>query len=100
MGCSCIGFNNCPVSGRPSGNPDPSRWERLDCQRFPNAFVLKVRYLDATNFGGVKILVFEGPYRHIAPMDPHFQEGPDSPVARFIHTDYGWLLALRLAVSL
>ena len=103
MGCFKL-YKGCSVTpSAPTGNPDPTRWTLLDRAIFDNGVVLKVKYTDATNFGGVKILVFRGTTRSDPSnrLDPHFQEDdPDSPIARFVPTDEGWLLACDLATSL
>ena len=81
-------------------NPSPSRWELLDLLRFKRSYVMKVRYLDATNFEGVKILVYQGKYIPKSVRDPHFDERDESLVARFRPTEDGWTLAVALAKQL
>jgi len=72
---------------------------------YNRAYVLKVRYLDATNFEGVKIMVYRGKFpgrsRLVgSPLDPHFRPGGGSPVARFRPDDEGERLANKLAEGL
>jgi hypothetical protein len=63
--------------------------------------VLKVRYLDCTNFEGVKVMVYRGQFTTLPTMlDPHFSESWDSPIARFKPDAEGIGLAKMLAESL
>jgi len=98
--CSCGGPAAAPAS--PYGNPDPKRFEILEVFGVGRISVLKVRYPDAKNFEGVKVLV----YRHnldfvrVQPeLDPHFCDNDScvSPFARFAPTDEGWTMACDLA---
>jgi hypothetical protein len=86
----------------PAPNPDPKRWELLEVKEFPHAFVLKVHYFDATNFEGVKVMVYEGEYISGTPtrLDPHFAEKGFSPIARFRPDERGWQLACLFAEAL
>lgn len=98
-------FKNCSLDyaagPAPAPNPDPKRWELLEVHPFRRAYVLVVRYLDCTNFEGVKVMVFRGKYRPgRRKLDPHFSEDAGSPVARFRPDKEGKLLAIRLAESL
>lgn len=103
MGCWIPGFARCPVGRGPAPDPQPSRWELIDifCQK--HSHVLRVRYPDATNYGGVKILVYNfsiatRPYDwEDRALDPHFQSCHPGPVARFEPNDIGWKRAMRLA---
>lgn len=104
MGVSLIGrkcwlqeFSNKPA---PAPNPNPKRWELLDKAEYSKYYVLKVRYLDATNFDGVKIMVYHGRYRHVDYLDPHFENSPSSPIARFKPNEGGWELAKAFAKAL
>lgn len=81
-------------------NPSPYAWELLDYRQYNNAYVLKVLYTGCTNFEGVKIMVFKGTYSHKACLDPHFSEEVYSPLARFIPTEEGWVLANTIASTL
>jgi hypothetical protein len=87
---------------QPSGNPDPSRWELLDIEVFANSYVLKVKYRDAINFDGVKIMVYKGQSKDVDPtyLDPHFADDDKSPFARFKPTEQGWEMAIELAKQL
>jgi len=100
MGLSIFGkscYTN-PTASAP--NPDPSRWVLLDSVQFSNAHVLKVRYLDCTNFEGVKVVVYRGKYRLRHRLDPHFSDSDESPIARFKPDADGWKMAIELAMSI
>jgi hypothetical protein len=84
----------------PAPNPDPKRWKLLDTWFYNNAYVLKVKYLDATNFEGVKIMVYKGKfpgYKNITSLDPHFTDDDLSPIARFRPDKEGIAMANNLA---
>ena len=96
-------FGRCTTGYTPSApapNPDPKRWQLLDVKRFDNAHVLTVRYLDCTNFEGIKVMVFRGKYAPRTTLDPHFSDKPDSPIARFRPDTEGLAMAVALARSL
>jgi hypothetical protein len=97
-----LGFNKCVLSKEhPAPNPNPLRWKLLEKAVFEDSYVLKIKYLDATNFDGVKIMVYRGKYsRQTLERDPHFREGEDSPVARFRPDEEGWRMAIGLAATL
>ena len=100
MGCSFLKRSCYIDQNAPAPNPDPSRWELLNYYIFPNSYVLKVRYYDATNFDGVKIMVYKGKYRKRLFLDPHFEDNPEAPIARFRPDEEGLALALDLARNL
>ena len=97
-------FKNCSSVrdniSRPAPNPDSSRWQLLDRAEFANGYVLKVRYLDCTNYEGVKIMVYRGSYRERTELDPHFRDNPASPIARFRPDSDGWEYAKEFAKAL
>jgi len=85
----------------PAPNPNPERWKLISVKKFKRAYVLKVLYLDATNFEGVKIMVYEGEYQGTPThLDPHFAEVGLSPIARFKPTQHGYQLACLVAEGL
>lgn len=95
-------FKSCSsgyTSNAPAPNPDPSRWRLLDVKQFANAHVLTVKYLDATNFEGVKVMVFRGKYAPRTKLDPHFSVEADSPIARFRPDAEGIEMAINLAAT-
>jgi len=88
----------------PFGNPDPEDFTVLDAweTRAGRACVLRVRYAGATNYEGIKILVYLVPLWIVSGrkrLDPHFCDGPGclSPVARMEPTERGWRLAQGIA---
>ena len=96
----------------PNSNPNPARFQIMDWRKFPNIggrrfLLIKVRYPDAKNFEGVKIMVYEGftnpedLLRQAGNMlDPHFAEHGIGPIARFAPTDEGWAHAIAFLRSL
>jgi hypothetical protein len=99
MGCSP--FKSCYTnSTAPAPNPNPSRWELIDVYQSARAYVLVVRYLDCTNFEGLKVMVFRGKYRPRRHLDPHFSEADGSPIARFRPDEEGREMAMEFAASL
>jgi len=88
--CSCN-------SSQPAPNPRPDRYELKGMYQFNNAHLLIVRYLDCTNFEGLKAMVFAGKYEHREFLDPHFSESKGSPIARFRPDNQGLALALDFA---
>lgn len=98
MGISTLGrscFTNSSVTAVP--NPDPSRWKLLKVVKFKKSYVLVVQYFDATNFEGIKVMVYKGTYKKKKVLDPHFSETDGSPFARFVPTDEGLIEAIKLA---
>ncbi len=93
-----------PVSIVP--NPNRFRYEILEAKTFDNgSVVLKIKYIDCTNFEGKKILVYDNTVKFEKMqskygIDPHFSEETYSPVARFEPTKRGWELACITAKSL
>jgi hypothetical protein len=74
------------------GNPDPENWELLDILSYKDDYsILKLRYLDCTNYEGVKILIVKNRIFGKV-IDPHFCKN-DLVVARFIPDENGWQYA-------
>lgn len=93
--CTCVS----PANTQPKCNDvDLSSYSVLNAILVNSSTILLVKYHNATNYEGVKILVFEG----AAPsfLDPHFCEHHKSPIARFEPTERGWNLALKFAEML
>jgi hypothetical protein len=106
-----MSFGSRPCSSSPynpratAPNPDPARWELVEIWSAPNAFVIKARYLDCTNYEGLKIMVYRGnstQFKAGPPrgLDPHFDDSGLGPIARFRPTAEGWRLACMLALAL
>lgn len=99
-------FGNCSTNyvintPAPAPNPNPERWELLDVMHFKHGYVLVIKYLDCTNFEGVKCMVYRGSYglRPVS-LDPHFTDDPKSPIARFRPDEEGLKMAMEFADSL
>lgn len=89
----------------PAPNPDPKRWTIQSYYVANNAYVLVVKYLDATNFEGVKVMVYKGKFPglqllRLMRLDPHFSKEEPSPIARFRPDAEGLKMATKLASSL
>jgi len=99
-------FKSCMTNFTPNVSaPDPSRWELIASQVYLGGYVLTVRYPDATNYEGIKVMVYRGRYpgnRAILKrkLDPHFTRRKNSPIARFRPDDDGVEMARDLARSL
>ena len=84
------------------GQPQPYRFTILDLHQGPGGVAVKVRYPDATNYEGVKVIVYLGAtarrVRHAKILDPHFHDDHAAltPFARFEPTDAGWAAARTL----
>ena len=101
-----VGMRRCGTrftDSAPAPNPDPKRWELVDFRAFARSHVLVVKYLDATNFDGVKVMVYDRPYPgswNLKHLDPHFDEAGIGPVARFRPDERGIKMACELAEKL
>ena len=106
-------FKNCSTNygpPAPAPNPDPSRWLLLDAWIYDDAaYVLRVRYLDATNFEGMKVMVYRGKAptwvypeasKESVKLDPHFTPRKSSPIARFRPDAEGIAMAKAMAESI
>jgi hypothetical protein len=102
MGISCMSrcstnYGNKPA---PPPSPNPKRWELIGAHQYPAGYVLVVKYLDATNFEGIKCMVYRGSFPgfdNITSLDPHFTPDAMSPVARFRPDREGLEMAHELA---
>jgi hypothetical protein len=88
-----------------SSNPNPRNFQILEAKVIGKHVVLKVRYPDASNYEGIKIMVLKftniKDLMALKTLDPHFQkDNPLSPIARFEPTAEGWKNAVNLASSL
>lgn len=109
MGVSCMGsisgWSNQPTY--PKGQPNPREFVIEDMyptpayrSNVPGTYAVKVKYPNATNYEGNKVLVYE----QVSPatlydtthLDPHFSEEGLAPIARFEPTKKGWRLAQDL----
>lgn len=99
---SCFTASANPQATAP--NPDPSRWVLLKHKAYARSYVVMVQYKDCTNFEGKKVMVYFGRWPGVGrfirkgrPLDPHFSEEPESPIARFQPTEFGWDMACAVA---
>lgn len=94
-----------PRTSQPSQNPNPARFEIIRQENYGKWCVAEVRYPDATNYEGHKIMVLPTSTVEKAvkinggTLDPHFSNSPShvAPVARFEPTRRGWTMALGVA---
>jgi hypothetical protein len=97
-------FSDAPTVMRVAPNPDPKNFQILSSVRLNGFLIVEAYYPDATTFEGKKIMVYRG-VANVAKLlevtkqslDPHFSEGPFSPIARFAPTREGRLLAEAMA---
>lgn len=80
-------------------NPKPGNYKILNSVQLGQYLVIKIKYLDCTNYEGVKVLVFKSTLYKLRKqklIDPHFSENKKfiSPIARFEPTSRGWNNAL------
>ena len=88
----------------PTANaPDPSNYHILGAETVNGYMLLTVYYPGCTNFSGHKLLMFN---KNIKThdfglrIDPHFDKGDLSPIARFKPTKEGLEMARKLAGAL
>lgn len=94
----------CGYAAPAAGNPNPNKFKILKTEQVGKFLIAKIQYPDATNYEGVKVLVFEGVsdllLRSSKKIDPHFCDGSHlSPIARFEPTEKGWELAKRICLG-
>jgi hypothetical protein len=101
MGIGPFSSHRCSCSTTPTNNPDPSKYTVKRQQTIGNFLLMEVNYPDCKNFEGNKILLFENvdivTLLNTRKIDPHFSKTYVSPVARFIPTEEGWKMAVKLA---
>jgi hypothetical protein len=96
-------FNRCRTNpSAPAPNPDPSRYAVVATEQHGRYLLAMVRYLDATNFEGVKVMVYRDRTAAslVGPLDPHFAENGQGPIARFPPTVDGLAMARLLVTTL
>lgn len=109
MGCSFF-VKNCQTNystniPTPAPNPDPTKWDIVEAISYNNAYILLVRYFGCTNYEGLKVMVYRGKFPGVntlknKSLDPHFQPGDNSPIARFKPDIEGLKLAKIVAEAL
>jgi hypothetical protein len=97
-------FSDAPSVPRVAPNPDPKNFQILSSVWINGYLIVEAYYPDATTFEGKKIMVYRGVANAATllqwtnnTLDPHFSEGPFSPVARFAPTREGRALAKMMA---
>lgn len=92
------------IENLPPGNPNPHNYIVENGFNVNNHCVLIIRYPDADNYEGRKILVYKNMSRmdviKHSKIDPHFAETGLSPFARFEPTSDGLKAAKMLAENL
>jgi hypothetical protein len=86
----------------PPPNPNPFRFDVVEAEHINGFLLLVIKYPDATNFEGLKILLFDRGVTLDAllqqrAIDPHFSDSQEyiHPIARFEPTGRGWNLARK-----
>jgi len=83
-------------------NPDPNNYTIIESFEDNGYLLIKIKYLDCTNYEGNKVLLFKNctldELINQKTIDPHFSENNEykSPIARFTPTENGWNNALLL----
>lgn len=76
-------------------NPNPNNFKIKAVIEGNKGYILKVRYINCTNYEGNKILLFKGvPNIDIKYLDPHFTEN-NNLIGRFAPTEEGLQLAVQ-----
>jgi hypothetical protein len=103
LGCKSSLSKYEPTYVRNAENPDPRNFTILEALEIGKLMVIKVKYPDAKNFEGEKIMVYENvkavDFMNTRELDPHFFDAPGikSPIARFKPTKEGWEMAKTFA---
>lgn len=106
---SCRSTSSCaaaaPAAPSPNPLPDPSNFIIERIESHGGWTVAEIRYPDAQNYEGRKILVYRASLdeiRKMTKLDPHFCDHRHclSPFARFVPTAEGWSAAVALAESM
>lgn len=89
----------------PYNEPDPYRFELLRAMEGRNGYTLaRIKYVGCSNYEGHKILLLKKTLAELDAMrelDPHFLEQHDNGlVARFVPTEEGWKLGIRMLATL
>ena len=99
---SCTPTSNSVEAVAP--NPNPGRFKVIWVKQIGQHALAKIRYLDCTNFEGVKLCVYRNtPFEKIldsVSLDPHFAEHGLAPFARFEPTPDGEAAARKFAQML
>lgn len=85
--------------------PRADRWKILKYLEIGDYLIISLNYEDCSNYEGNKILVFKSTLKKITHqkyIDPHFSDNKKyiHPIARFIPTEEGWDMAVKLVNNL
>ena len=85
--------------------PRADRWKIIKHLEIGDYLIISINYEDCTNYEGNKILVFKSSLKKVTNqkyIDPHFSDNKKyiHPIARFIPTEEGWQLAVKLVKDL
>lgn len=82
-----------------TNDPDPFNFKIKKIVASGLYVLLMVNYPDATNYEGNKVLLMRRTDETVIDfgesLDPHFLGTPESPIARFEPTDFGWELGIQ-----
>jgi hypothetical protein len=82
-------------------DPNPAVFMIKQIRQIRDFVVAMIHYPNCTNYGGDKILVWHGvtvaDVRSRTLIDPHFIDGDETLVARFLPTVGGWEMAIEFA---
>ena len=86
-------------------NPKPDNYKIVKYEQIKDYLIVKIKYLDCTNYEGLKILVFKSTIEKLLKqklIDPHFSENKKfiSPIARFEPTKEGWNNSIKFVKTL
>lgn len=83
-------------------NPNPNNYKILQFIEENGWLLVRIRYLDCTNYEGEKVLLYKnctmGKLQKQKSIDPHFTKNKKyySPFARFEPTTEGWKTAIKI----
>ncbi len=97
---SCADKSNKTESSDNLPNPKPDNYKIIEHFQSGKYLLIKIKYLDCTNYEGMKILLFKSTLIALSKqklIDPHFSENKKfiSPLARFEPTQDGWDNAIK-----
>lgn len=88
-------------------NPKPDNYKIIKIRSMSPYLLIKIKYLDCTNYEGIKILLFKSTLTSILKannglIDPHFCDNSKfiSPIARFEPTKEGWINAIKFVKTI
>jgi hypothetical protein len=94
--CGCSHRNTLSNDSTIDSSPNPENFKILNSQKIGDLFVSVVKYPDATNFEGMKVLVTSFDPKKKSAIDPHFEKD-SGIIARFEPTISGIRNAQKFA---